>query len=178
MRYVCARKHMCSCYCCMGTYDARGSYDANSSSAVKECEQTRCCDYAMRSDKGSEDKGRRLNRYQKINRRTETQINQISHHTLMTCRSPNMLLGRAISSYEWRPPSLVFYLRRKKRAKAEGSKMHRLPCSAGGPVPLVLDIRIAHKRFGSSSDPSINGHLHYPNDVDRSLNVDKIRTYR
>jgi hypothetical protein len=52
---------------------------------------------------------------------------------------------------------------------------------AAGPVPLVLDLRIAHDRFGSSSDPSINGHLHYPNDVDRSLNedaADKIRQYR
>ena len=53
--------------------------------------------------------------------------------------------------------------------------------NAAGPVPLVLDLRIAHERFGSSSDPSINGHLHYPNDVDRSLNEtadDKIRKYR
>ena len=50
-----------------------------------------------------------------------------------------------------------------------------------GPVPLVLDLRIAHDRWGSSSDPSINGHLHYPNDIDRSLNetaTDKIRKYR
>jgi hypothetical protein len=50
-----------------------------------------------------------------------------------------------------------------------------------GPVPLVVDFRIAHDRFGSSSDPSINGHLHYPNDIDRSLNevaTDKIRKYR
>ena len=50
-----------------------------------------------------------------------------------------------------------------------------------GPVPLVLDLRIAHDRWGSSSDPSINGHLHYPNDIDRSLNeaaADKIRKYR
>ena len=31
-----------------------------------------------------------------------------------------------------------------------------------GPVPLVLDLRIAHDRWGSISDPSINGHLHYP----------------
>ena len=49
------------------------------------------------------------------------------------------------------------------------------------PVPLVLDLRIAHDRFGSISDPSINGHLHYPNDIDRSLNetvTDKIRKYR
>ncbi len=46
---------------------------------------------------------------------------------------------------------------------------------------LVLDLRITHERFGSSSDPSINGHLHYPNEVDRSLNeaaTDKIRKYR
>jgi hypothetical protein len=49
------------------------------------------------------------------------------------------------------------------------------------PVPLVLDLRIDHDRFGSSSDPSLNGHLHYPNDIDKSLNEaasDKIRKYR
>jgi hypothetical protein len=48
-------------------------------------------------------------------------------------------------------------------------------------VPLVLDLRIAHDRWGSISDPSINGHLHYPNDIDRSLNETdtvKIRKYR
>ncbi len=46
-----------------------------------------------------------------------------------------------------------------------------------GPVSLVLDLRITHERFGSSSDPSIciNGHLDSPNDVDRS--PDKIRKY-
>ena len=49
------------------------------------------------------------------------------------------------------------------------------------PVPLVLDLRIDHNRFGSSSDPSLNGNLHYPNNIDRSLNEttdDKIRKYR
>jgi hypothetical protein len=53
--------------------------------------------------------------------------------------------------------------------------------NATGPVSLVLDLRIAHDRFGSSSDPSLNGHLHYPNDIDRSINetaADKIRKYR
>ena len=48
-------------------------------------------------------------------------------------------------------------------------------------MSLVLDLRITHDRFGSSSDPSINGHLHYPNDLDGSLNeaaADKIRQYR
>jgi hypothetical protein len=50
-----------------------------------------------------------------------------------------------------------------------------------GPVPLVQDLRIVHDRFGSSSDPSLNGNLHYPNNIDRSLNEtadDKIRKYR
>ena len=53
--------------------------------------------------------------------------------------------------------------------------------NAAGPVPLVLDLRIAHDRFGSSSDPSINGHLHYHNDIDGSLKEaasDKTRKYR
>ncbi len=46
-------------------------------------------------------------------------------------------------------------------------------------MPLVLDLRI--DRFGSASDPSLNGHLHYPNELDRSINevvTDKIRKYR
>jgi hypothetical protein len=51
------------------------------------------------------------------------------------------------------------------------------------PVPLVLDLHIDHDRFGSSSDPTLNGTLHYPNpnDIDKSLNdspPDKIRKYR
>jgi hypothetical protein len=49
------------------------------------------------------------------------------------------------------------------------------------PVPLVPDLRIAHDRFGTSFDPRLNGHLHYPNDIDKSLNeaaADKIRKYR
>jgi hypothetical protein len=53
--------------------------------------------------------------------------------------------------------------------------------NAAGPVPLVLDLRVAHERFGSSSDPSLNGHLLYPNDLDGPLNeaaADKIRQYR
>jgi hypothetical protein len=53
--------------------------------------------------------------------------------------------------------------------------------NAAGPVPMVLDLRIVHDRFGSNSDPSLNGHLHYPNDIDKSLNeaaADKIRKYR
>jgi hypothetical protein len=52
--------------------------------------------------------------------------------------------------------------------------------NAAGPVLLVLDLRLSHDRFGSSSDPTLNGRLHY-NDIDKSLNEDtndKIRKYR
>jgi hypothetical protein len=52
--------------------------------------------------------------------------------------------------------------------------------NAAGPVPLVLDLRLAHDRFGSSSDPTLNGRLHY-NDIDKSLDEganDKIRITR
>ncbi len=47
-------------------------------------------------------------------------------------------------------------------------------------MPLVLDLRITHDRFGRSSDLSLNGNLRYPNDTDRSLieaTTDKIRKY-
>jgi hypothetical protein len=50
-----------------------------------------------------------------------------------------------------------------------------------GPVPLVLDLRIAHDRVGSSTDPNLKGHLKYPNNFDQSLNdasVDKVHKYR
>ncbi len=50
-----------------------------------------------------------------------------------------------------------------------------------GLVSLVLDLRIAHDRVGSSTDPTLNGHLKYPNNLDQSLNdvsADKIRKYR
>ena len=39
-----------------------------------------------------------------------------------------------------------------------------------GPVSLVLDLRVAHDRVGSSDDPDLNGHLRYPNNLDQSLN--------
>jgi hypothetical protein len=47
-------------------------------------------------------------------------------------------------------------------------------------VPSVMDLHIVHERWGSSSDTTLHGNLHYPNDVDRSLNevaTDKIRKY-
>ena len=48
-------------------------------------------------------------------------------------------------------------------------------------MSLVLDLRVAHDRVGSSGDPALNGHLRYPNNLDKSLNdagADKIRKYR
>ncbi len=44
-----------------------------------------------------------------------------------------------------------------------------------------MDLRISHDRVGSSTDPTLNGHLRYPNNLDQSLNdvaTDKIRKYR
>jgi hypothetical protein len=41
--------------------------------------------------------------------------------------------------------------------------------NAAGQVSLVVELRMVHDRWGSSSDPTLNGNLHYPNDVDRSL---------
>ena len=44
-----------------------------------------------------------------------------------------------------------------------------------------MDLRIVHERWGSTSNPSLNGHLHYPTDIDRTLNetgVDKLLQYR
>ena len=52
---------------------------------------------------------------------------------------------------------------------------------AAGPVPLVLDLCIAHDRFGSSSNPDLDGNFYWPNDMDKSLNeaaADRIRKYR
>jgi hypothetical protein len=49
------------------------------------------------------------------------------------------------------------------------------------PVSLVLDLPIAHDRVGSSTDPTLNGQLRYPNKLDQSFNdtdVDKVRKYR
>ncbi len=45
----------------------------------------------------------------------------------------------------------------------------------------MLDLRVAHDRVVSSTDPALNGHLRYPNNLDQSLNdtvADKIHRYR
>jgi len=59
---------------------------------------------------------------------------------------------------------------RSRGQRCGGIELTAYLAKAAGPVPLVLDLRITHERFGSSSDPSINGHLQYPNDLDGPLN--------
>jgi len=41
--------------------------------------------------------------------------------------------------------------------------------SLGLGVNLVSDLGIAHERWGSISDPTLNGNWHYPNDADMSI---------
>ena len=48
-------------------------------------------------------------------------------------------------------------------------------------MTLVMDLCIAHEPWGSSSNPSLNDHLHYLVDLDRTLNevaTDKVLQYR
>ncbi len=55
------------------------------------------------------------------------------------------------------------------------------PTNTTGPVSLVMDLRITHDRVGSSTDPTLNGQIRYPNNLDQSLNdttVDKVRKYQ
>jgi hypothetical protein len=35
---------------------------------------------------------------------------------------------------------------------------------------LVLDLRVAHDRVGSRTNPDLHGHLRYPTNLDQSLN--------
>jgi hypothetical protein len=53
--------------------------------------------------------------------------------------------------------------------------------NVAGPVSLALDLRIDYDRVGSSTDPTLNGQLRYPNNLDLSLNDttgDNVRKYR
>jgi len=35
---------------------------------------------------------------------------------------------------------------------------------------MLMDLRLTHERWGSNSNPTLNGHLHYPADIDSPLN--------
>ena len=46
---------------------------------------------------------------------------------------------------------------------------------------FLLSFIFSHEHWGSRYSPSLNGHLHYPADIDRTLNVtgaDKLLQYR
>jgi hypothetical protein len=95
--------------------------------------------------------------------------------------APAAVLKPAVATKTKKKLFFIFMHSTRSRVSKWDIELAGSLANAAGPVPLVLDLRIAHERFGSSSDPSINGHLHYPNDVDGSLNetaTDKIRTYR
>ncbi len=109
---------------------------------------------------------------------------------LCTCTTPS----GAKKAHDWSVDQLADLFRTTHKAKTQQVvKVRGHHCgdmeiegyltNTSGPVPLVLDLRIAHDRFGSSFDPNLNGKLHYPNpnDINRSLTKttsDKIRSCR
>jgi hypothetical protein len=59
----------------------------------------------------------------------------------------------------------------KRRGQASGDiELVGYLANTTDPVTLVMDLRIAHDRVGSSTDPTLNGYLRYPNNLDQSLN--------
>ncbi len=89
---------------------------------------------------------------------------------LCTCTDP---LG-FMNAHDWVTDQIADLFRTKRKVKTQEVERRRgqrcgdieldtYITNAAGPVPLVLDLRITHDSLGSSSDPSLNGHLHYPN---------------
>jgi hypothetical protein len=118
--------------------------------------------------------------------RRKFQIDSLDYH-LGTCTADS----GAKTAHDWVVEQLADLFRTTYRVKTQQVVQNRgQHCgdielvgylqNAVGTVPLVMDLRIAHERWGSSTDPTLNGHLHYPNDLDKPLNdeaVDKIRKY-
>jgi hypothetical protein len=95
---------------------------------------------------------------------------------LCTCTAPS----GAKKAHDWAVDQLADLFRTTHRVKTqqvvksrgqhyEDIELAGYLANEAGPVPLVLDLRIANDRFGSSYDPTLNGRLHY-NDIDKSLN--------
>jgi hypothetical protein len=107
------------------------------------------------------------------------QLDPLGDH-LNTCTTHS----GAKKTHDWMVDQIADLFRTKHKVKTQQVIKSQLPgylANETGPVSLVLDLRITHDRFGSSSDPNLNGNLHYPNNIDRPLNEsddDKIRKYR
>jgi hypothetical protein len=93
-------------------------------------------------------------------------------------------------AHDWAVEQLAELFRTKAKVKTTNvarSRGHRCGegelaaylADAAGPVPLVMDLRITHESFRSSSNPSLTGPA--PVDIDHPLNdtaADKVRDYR
>jgi hypothetical protein len=104
------------------------------------------------------------------------QLDPLGDH-LNTCTAHS----GAKKAHDWMVDQVADFFRTTDKVKThQVVKRRGQPCgdielsgylgNASGPVSLVLDLRIAHDRVGSSTDPSLNGHLKYPNNLDQSLN--------
>ena len=131
-----------------------------------------------------------------------SQLSRSCHSRLVVAKSLLLILlsimlapvlsipeSRAKKAHDWTVDQIADLFRTTHKVKTQQVSRNQGQCygdielvgyltNTTGPVPLVLDLGIAHNRFGRSSDRSINDHLHYPNDLDGPLNevvTDKIR---
>jgi hypothetical protein len=108
----------------------------------------------------------------------------VSSVTFFPCLSPFLFCcNKIIDHNRWL--SLYRLLINKntgcKKGGQDGGDIAGYLQNTVGTVPLVLDLHITNECWGSNTDPTLNGHLHYPNDLDKPLNEvtpDKIRKYR
>ncbi len=106
------------------------------------------------------------------------QLDALGDH-LCTCTAHS----GAKKAHDWAVDQLAYLFRTTHKSRGQHCGDIELAgylANAAGPVPLVLDLRVAHDRVGNSADPALNGHLRYPNHLDQSLNdavADKIRKY-
>jgi hypothetical protein len=102
------------------------------------------------------------------------QVDVLGDH-LCTCTSHS----GAKKAHEWAIDQLADLFRTTHKDKTQQVVKNRghqcgdieLPgylVNESGPVSLVMDLRVAYDRIGSSADPALNGHLRYPNNLDQS----------
>jgi hypothetical protein len=93
------------------------------------------------------------------------QLDPLGDH-LNTCTAHS----GAKKAHEWMVDQVADFFRTKHKVKTPQVVKNRghhggdielvaYLANESGPVPLVLDLRIAHDRVGSSTDPTLNGHL-------------------